>query len=178
MAIFGILSERSPAHRSGGRRVLRREQGLCGGASLDQVKDQLKQYVLQQKQQKLTRQFAPWDSGSRSSLAAWAKEQAVLAKDNPVDKARSSGKPTMVDFGATAAPLRHDDADSGRPRRSTTGKANVLFVHVREEQILASRYGIQSIPVQVSSIKTARKSSATPDSSRRRKSRRSWRRWG
>jgi thioredoxin 1 len=30
-----------------------------------------------------------------------------------------------------------------------TGRLNVLFVHVREEQVLAARYGIQSIPVQV-----------------------------
>ncbi|MDD3805423.1 MAG: thioredoxin domain-containing protein, partial [bacterium] len=29
------------------------------------------------------------------------------------------------------------------------GKLNVLFVHVRKEQILAARYGIESIPVQV-----------------------------
>ena len=29
------------------------------------------------------------------------------------------------------------------------GRANVLFVHVREEQMLATRYGIQSIPVQM-----------------------------
>ena len=28
-------------------------------------------------------------------------------------------------------------------------KANVIFIHVREEQILASRYGISSIPVQI-----------------------------
>ena len=32
--------------------------------------------------------------------ASWAREQAVLAKDNPVDKARASGKPSLVDFGA------------------------------------------------------------------------------
>jgi len=29
------------------------------------------------------------------------------------------------------------------------GHPNVLFVHVREEQVLAARYGVQSIPVQV-----------------------------
>jgi len=28
-------------------------------------------------------------------------------------------------------------------------KANVLFIHVREQQILAYRYGVQSIPTQV-----------------------------
>jgi len=29
------------------------------------------------------------------------------------------------------------------------GKLNVLFVHVRERQILGAKYGIQTIPVQV-----------------------------
>ena len=28
-------------------------------------------------------------------------------------------------------------------------KLNVLFVHVREKQILAARYGIETIPVQI-----------------------------
>ena len=34
-------------------------------------------------------------------------------------------------------------------RSRTETKANVVFVSVRERQILASRYGIQSIPVQI-----------------------------
>ena len=34
-------------------------------------------------------------------------------------------------------------------RKDFPEKLNVVFVHVREEQILASRYGIRSIPVQV-----------------------------
>ena len=34
-------------------------------------------------------------------------------------------------------------------KKKYEGKLNVLFVHVREEQILAARYGIQSIPVEV-----------------------------
>ena len=29
------------------------------------------------------------------------------------------------------------------------GKANVVFVHVRDNPVLAARYGIRSIPVQV-----------------------------
>jgi len=29
------------------------------------------------------------------------------------------------------------------------GKAKVIFISVREEQILAARYGIRSIPVQI-----------------------------
>ncbi len=34
-------------------------------------------------------------------------------------------------------------------RKDFPDKLNVVFVHVREDKILASRFGIRSIPVQV-----------------------------
>jgi len=122
-----------------------------GGATLDQVKDQLKQLVLQQKQQKLVDEHVR-TLGQRISIevsASWTKEQAVLAKDNPVDKARSSGKPSLVDFGSTGC----QPCDMLAPiletlKKKYASKLNVLFVHVGQEQILAARYGIQSIPMQ------------------------------
>ena len=84
--------------------------------------------------------------GQRMSIevsAAWTKEQSVLARDNPVDKARSSGKPSLVDFGSTGC----RPCDMLAPILETLknkydGKVNVLFVHVGQEQILAARYGI------------------------------------
>jgi thioredoxin 1 len=123
----------------------------CGGATLDQVKDQLKQLVLQQKQQNLVDEHIR-TLGQRMSIevsAAWTKEQSVVAKDNPVDKARSSGKPSLVDFGSTGC----RPCDMLAPILETlktkyTGKVNVLFIHVGQERILAARYGIQSIPMQ------------------------------
>ncbi len=123
----------------------------CGGATLDQVKDQLKQLVLRQKQQNLVNEHVR-TLGQRVSIevsAAWTKEQAVLAKDNPVDKARSSGKPSLIDFGSTGC----RPCDMLAPILETlkgkyAGKVNVLFVHVGQEQILAARYDIQSIPMQ------------------------------
>ena len=123
----------------------------CGGATLDQVKDQLKQMVLQQKQQDLVDQHVR-TLGQRIPIevsAVWAKAQALLAKDNPVDKARSSGKPSLVDFGSTGC----RPCDMLAPILETlktkyAGKVNVVFVHVGQEQILASRYGIQTIPMQ------------------------------
>jgi len=123
----------------------------CGGATLDQVKDQLKQLVLQQKQQDLVDEHIR-TLGQRMRIevsAAWTKEQAVLAKDNPVDKARTSGKPSLVDFGSTGC----RPCDMLAPILETlkakyAGKVNVLFIHVGQEQILAARYGIQTIPMQ------------------------------
>ena len=125
---------------------------MFGGATLEQVKGQLKQYMLQQKRQEAISDYIR-SLGQRVPIvvsASWVKEQAALARDNPVDKARMSGKPSIVDFGATGcrpcdmmAPILVD------LKKRYEGKLNVLFVHVRTEQILAARYGIQGIPVQV-----------------------------
>jgi thioredoxin 1 len=124
----------------------------CGGATLDQMKDQLRQYVLQEKQQQAVNEHVR-TLGQRMLLevsAAWAKEQSILARDNPVDKARASGKPSLVDFGSTGC----RPCDMLAPilealKEKYAGKLNVLFIHVGQEQILASRYGIQTIPAQV-----------------------------
>jgi len=102
----------------------------CGGATLDQVKDQLKQLVLQQKQQDLVDEHVR-TLGQRMPIevsASWTKEQAVLAKDNPVDKARSSGKPSLVDFGSTGC----RPCDMLAPiletlKQKYAGKVTVLF---------------------------------------------------
>jgi len=127
-------------------------QDMMGNATFDQVKDALRDYVLDQKRQEAADSHVA-SIGARTAIEvnkSWAAKQYPLAMNNPVDKARKSGKPTMVDFGA----------DKCRPcdmmvpildslKKQYAGKLNVLFVHVRKEQILGARYGIQSIPVQV-----------------------------
>ena len=80
----------------------------------------------------------------------WVASQNRLAVDNPVDKARHSGKPTMVEFGATGCvPCDMMQPILDKLRKDFPENLNVVFVHVGEEQILAARYGIRSIPVQV-----------------------------
>jgi thioredoxin 1 len=56
----------------------------------------------------------------------------------------------MVDFGADGCrPCDMMSPILEELVKEYAGKANILFVHVRQEQILAARFGIQSIPVQV-----------------------------
>ncbi len=123
----------------------------CGGATLDQVKDQLRQLVLKQKQQSLVDEHIR-TLGQRMPIevsAAWTKEQSVLARDNVVDKARFSGKPSLIDFGSTGCrPCEMLAPILETLKAKYAGKVNVLFVHVGQEQILAARYGIQTIPMQ------------------------------
>lgn len=123
-----------------------------GGAPLEKVKPQIAMYVRQQKQQEAGDQYVK-TLGQRTIIevsAAWAKEQAVLAKDNPVDKARASGKPSLIDFGSKGCrPCEMLAPILETLKKKYEGRANVLFISVVQEQILAARYGIQAIPVQV-----------------------------
>ncbi len=130
----------------------RQNKDMLGSAKLEQVKPQIRDFLLRQKKQEAVTEHVR-NLGKRTVVevsAEWAKKQAVVAKDNPVDKVRNSGRPSLVDFGSKGC----RPCDMLAPiletlRKKYEGKANVIFVSVREEQILASRYGIQSIPVQI-----------------------------
>jgi thioredoxin 1 len=117
-----------------------------------QDKDQLREYLRELKKSAVVAEYVRTIGQRRSIVLAlgWVEEQAKLALDNPVDEARASGLPTLVDFGATscrACALMTPILESLRSRFE--GELNVLFVHVQEERILASHYGIESIPQQV-----------------------------
>ena len=132
---------------------------MFGGATLAQVKPQVRQFLLQQKQQEFVNERIR-TIGRRMSIeisAPWLKAQAALAKDNPVDIARASSRASLVDFGSTGCV----PCDMMAPilvtlREKLKDKVNVLFIHVGEEPILASRYGVQSIPVQIFFDKTGK----------------------
>ena len=127
-------------------------KAMFGGAGLDRVEGRLKPYLLQQKQQEAVSRHVR-QLGREVTIevsAVWTKEQSVSARDNAVDKVRLSGKPSLVDFGRGGC----GPCDMMTPiletlKKKYEGKANVLFVHVGEEEILGMRYGIESIPVQV-----------------------------
>ena len=66
-----------------------------------------------------------------------------------MDRARTSGKPTLVEFGATGCvPCDMMQPVLENLRKKYQERLNIVFVHVGEDQILGARYGITSIPVQ------------------------------
>ncbi len=125
---------------------------MFGGAALAQVREQIKPYLLGQKRQKAAADYIR-TIGKKIKIsvsASWLKKQAALTLDNPVDKARNSGKPSLADFGATGCvPCDMLDPILKDLEAKYKDKVNVLFVHVREKQILAARYGVETIPVQI-----------------------------
>jgi len=149
---FDSLTAKASASDAELKDFYEKNKEMMGGAAFDQVKDELKQYLLEQKRQDaLDAHIAT--IGKRTPIdinKAWVEKQYPSAMDNPVDKARLSGKPSLVDFGSDGCtPCEMMTPVLESLTKEYEGKMNVLFVHVRKEQILAARYGVQSIPVQV-----------------------------
>jgi len=125
---------------------------MFGGATYEMVADDLRAYLTQQKRQEAVDDHIN-GLGKRYAIeidSAWAAAQARTVLNNPVDRARRSGKPALVDFGSKGcgpcdmlAPILED------LKKTYAGKCEVIVVQVREQPMLGSRYGIQSIPVQI-----------------------------
>lgn len=76
--------------------------------------------------------------------------ELLSSGDAEVTQALTSGRPTLVDLGSGScasckqmAPILEELAGTYR------GKANVLFIDVREDQAAAKRFAIQMIPTQI-----------------------------
>jgi len=130
-----------------------------GNLPFEQVAGGVKEYLLDQKKEEAYRAYLLDLARSKNIQiqSSWAKENCALARDNPVDQARSSGKPTLVEFGATGC----TGCDMMQPILSDLekrffGKMNIVFVHVHHFPFLASRYCINLIPVQAFFDKTGR----------------------
>ncbi len=124
---------------------------MVGGMPFDQVEDSIKKFLLNNKQQTAVRTHIH-DLGQRHQIRInekWMDVQYKKMTDNPVDKARLSGKPSMVEFGATGCvPCDMMQPILDKLKKKFPDTLNIVFLHVRENQVLAGRYGIQSIPVQ------------------------------
>lgn len=125
---------------------------MVGGMPFDQVRESIKSFLLEQKKMAALDDCIE-DLGRRTDIRLnrdWVKKQAESARDNPVDQARISGKPTLVEFGAEGcAPCDMMQPILDKLRKKFPDKLNVVFVHVNENQLLGTRFGIRSIPVQV-----------------------------
>ena len=118
----------------------------------EQVAEQLRTYLLSQKEDR----FIEAHVNSLSKRvpvevnAAWFQTHAPTALDTPVDQARRSGKPSLIDFGAGGCL----DCDRMTPlledlRQFCGERANVLFVSVRDHPLLGARYNVRGIPLQI-----------------------------
>ena len=126
-------------------------KAMVGDMPFDEVKDAVKGFLLQKKKEEAVGKYLQtlWQGMDIRINREWVRKQNALARDNPVDIARRSGKPTLVEFGATGCrPCDMMQPILANLKKKYKDRLNVIFVHVGEEQILGARFGIRAIPVQ------------------------------
>lgn len=125
---------------------------IFGDTSFNDVREYVADYLISQKKQEFINSYV----GTLSQQleievnADWVKAQSQIAFDNPVDQARRSGLPVMVDFGASGcvpcdmmAPIIEE------LQVTLKEKCTILFTDVRIYQVLSARYQISGIPTQI-----------------------------
>jgi thiol-disulfide isomerase/thioredoxin len=150
-AYVGRLTDGLTVNEAEAKAFYEANKEMMGGQPFDQVKGSIEPFLLEQKKTAALDARIE-DLGKRTDIRInrdWVKQQAASARDNPVDKARMSGKPTLVEFGAAGCvPCDMMQPILDRLRKKFPEKLNVVFVHVGENQLLGARFGIRSIPVQ------------------------------
>ncbi len=130
----------------------KKNRDMFAGARLDQVKPQIGQYLLQEKKQEAVAEHLRILGKSVTIVvsASWVKAQAAPARDNPVDKARWSGKPSLVAFSDASCcgpDMVLPALDSLKQKHAE--RLNVVYIEARQEQVLTARYNARSIPTLI-----------------------------
>lgn len=125
---------------------------LFCGAPLAQVRKQIESQVLQDKKERFQDDYFR-NLGQTMGIVvadAWLKDQAQVARNNPLDQARSTGKPTLVVFSAKSccgpdkmAPI------VGAIQKTFGDSVNCVSIDPRREQVLSTRYGVRTIPTLI-----------------------------
>jgi thioredoxin 1 len=118
-------------------------------APLEEVRDQIRAELESEKRDAAIHECVR-TLGKRMDIVVsdpWVREQAKRAADNPIARARASGKPTLVAFSSgtccgpdLAAPLLDE-------LREQHGDAlNVVHMDARDEPLLMARHNVRSVP--------------------------------
>jgi len=124
---------------------------VFGEAEFEQVEPMLREYLRREKQQMAVIEFMQKVAeGTAVSLdSKWAKEQDAIMLDNPIDKARKSGKVTMVEFTSENCPPCKELKPIIEDMREKEKNVNIVVISVDEDQILGMRYRVRGTPTIV-----------------------------
>jgi thiol-disulfide isomerase/thioredoxin len=149
--LFNQVAAKASVPESEARAFFDGNKHLFGNDPYDAVADTIRQVLLENKKEEAVQDYI---RSLEKRLAmqvngVWAKAQYATARDNPVDRARTSGKPSLIEFGASGCvPCDMMQPILDKLRKTHADRLNVVFVHVGQEKVLAARFGIRTIPVQ------------------------------
>ncbi|MEO0010272.1 MAG: thioredoxin domain-containing protein [candidate division WOR-3 bacterium] len=134
------------------RRFYEERQAEMAGASLNQVRDQIHSFLLQQKRGEAVDSYIE-SLKTRARIwrnEQWLSEQRAKKPADPLTSALKSGKPTVLDLGAGhCVPCRMMKPIFEELQREYGDRANIILLEISEYRALANKYNVRIIPTQI-----------------------------
>lgn len=122
------------------------------GVSFEEAKPSIKNYLLQQKQGEVINNYIE-DLKKKADIVKneeWIKIQRASRPKNPLNMALKSGKPTVLDLGASQCiPCKMMKPIFAELEQEYKGKANIILLEISEYRDLANKYRVRVIPTQI-----------------------------
>ncbi len=127
-------------------------QQMMGDMDLETAKPQIKNFLRQQQQQHMIEEYVidVLQNTSIEISSYWVENHITEVMDNEIDNARINGKPSFIVFSSEAT----ENTQPMKPvvdnlSNEYEGQADVLYIAVDKEPILATRYAIQDVPTLI-----------------------------
>lgn len=122
------------------------------GASFEQVKGDIENFLRQQKADSVINRFIE-ELKSRAKIERnekWLAAMRAKRPADPLDNALKSGKPTVLDLGAgTCVPCKMMKPIFAELQNEMGDRVNFLILEISEYRHLANRYNVRLIPTQI-----------------------------
>jgi len=122
------------------------------GAGFEQVKSDIRNYLVQQKQSEVMDKYIEELKNSVEIVLneEWLKIQQASKPKKPLTEALKNGKPTVLDLGAgTCIPCKMMKPIFEELEKEYEGKANILLLEISGHRDIANKYKVRVIPTQI-----------------------------
>ena len=123
-----------------------------GESSFEQVKEQIRDYLLMQERQQSIGQYLQQLQQKADIIKneKWIAKQASSGPEGLLQEALKSGMPSVIDFGSdTCTPCKMMKPILEELKGVYKGKAHVLVIDIYKNRGIAAEYGIRVIPTQI-----------------------------
>lgn len=127
-------------------------KGQMQGAAYETVKNDIRNYLAQQKQGELLEQYIAEIRQSADVVLneKWLAEQLAAKPKNPLTDALQNGLPTVLDLGAdSCVPCQMMMPIFDELETELKGKANVILLQIADYRSLSNEYKVRVIPTQI-----------------------------
>lgn len=122
------------------------------GASYDELKVSIKNYLSEQRKNEIVDEFIT-DQKEKAKISIdpkWLAKQAASKPENPLNKALQNGMPTVLDLGSSSCvPCKMMKPIFDELEKEYKDRANIILLEINDYRDIAMQYQVRVIPTQI-----------------------------